>query len=417
MRIGYACLTVAVPDTDFHSCTLKNANENVLTERTAENLRVLSRIIDYNIANEIKLFRISSDLIPFASHSVNKLPWWDQFAKEFAAIGEKIIQSGMRVSMHPGQYTVLNSPDDGVVERAVEDLRYHARVLDSLGVGPEHKIILHIGGVYQDKELAMQRFVENYKLLPKEIRRRLVIENDDRSYTIEEVLSIGHRAGIPVVYDNLHHAANPCYPLEDRNWVEACRDTWGKQDGPQKVHYSQQDPGKKKGAHSAGIRIMPFLEYCEKVDRPDLDVMLEVKDKNLSAIKCINVTFGGNRIKALEVEWSRYKYTILEHSQELYRAIRVLLKDKENCSALAFYQLVEQALDVEITTGNAINAASHVWGYFKDVATPKEKEKYLNDMEGFEQGTVLLSSIKKLLWRLSVKYEREYLLNSYYFYL
>ncbi len=151
MKIGYACLTMGVPETNFRSCTLKNANRKTLLNIIEYNLNSLENIIEYNIKNNIRLFRISSGLIPFGSSIINDISWWDVFSFKLCSIGKKIKNSGMRVSMHPGQYTVLNSPKKDVVKRAIEDLNYHNRVLDSLGVDIDNKIILHIGGVYNNK--------------------------------------------------------------------------------------------------------------------------------------------------------------------------------------------------------------------------------------------------------------------------
>lgn len=145
MKIGYACLTLGVEEANFKTCILKNAGEENLLSIIAHNLIALDNIIDYNIKNNIKLFRISSGIIPFGSSPVNSLPWWDIFEKELSALGSKIKNSGMRVSMHPGQYTVLNSPREEVVLNALKDLEYHNTFLDSLKVNKENKIILHIG--------------------------------------------------------------------------------------------------------------------------------------------------------------------------------------------------------------------------------------------------------------------------------
>jgi len=127
VHIGYACLTIGVPHTRQKSCTLKNADEANLTAIIEHNLKALENIIDYNISQNIRLFRISSDLIPFGSSPVNRLDWWQLFDGRFKTIGRKIKAGGLRVSMHPGQYTVLNSSDADVVTRAVQDLNYHAR--------------------------------------------------------------------------------------------------------------------------------------------------------------------------------------------------------------------------------------------------------------------------------------------------
>ncbi len=416
MRIGYACLTVGVPNTDFKSCILKNASAEKLRELIAHNLKTLDNIIDYNIANQIHLFRISSDLIPFGSSPVNELPWHQDYSRQFADIGQKIKDSKMRVSMHPGQYTVLNSPDVEVVKRAIADLEYHDQILDSLGLDEKHKIVLHIGGVYKDKRSSVRRFISHYEQLDEKIKKRLVIENDDRSYNIADVLEISQVIKAPVIYDNLHDQINPAGSSNhEREWIDACRKTWGQQDGPQKIHYSQQDPCRQPGAHSTTININEFMLFYEQLRDRSLDIMLEVKDKNLSAIKCINCTTEDKNITRLESEWSRYKYTVLERSQAEYLAIRKLLKDKKQYPVMGFYDHLEAAFDTPIDKGNAINAAQHVWGYFKDVALPKEKDKFLELMRKYQQEELELRGLKTLLHRLAVKYQRDYLLHSYYF--
>ena len=416
MSIGYACLTIGVPNTDQKSCRQNHASEEKLAELIAYNLNALENIIDYNIENNILLFRISSDIIPFGSSPVNTLAWWDIFAPQFRRIGEKIRSSGMRVSMHPGQYTVLNSPNEEVVTRAIADLKYHAKVLDSLGVGPACKIVLHIGGIYHEKEQAIHRFIAAYHRLDDAVKRRLVLENDDKSYTIKDVLMIGRLLHAPVIFDNLHHAIHHSGEQEDDlYWINECKSTWSETDGNQKVHYSQQDTAKQAGSHAQSIRIDEFMSYYNSVQREDLDIMLEVKDKNLSAVKCINCTAKGKRIKSLELEWSKYKYNILESAPANYLEIRKLLKNKNDYPSIPFYHLIEDALQQECTIGNSVNAAQHVWGYFKESATEKEKNQFLKSIEKFEQGKTSIRAIKNILWKMTVQYQQLYLMNSYYF--
>lgn len=289
MRIGYACQLIGLPQTTMRRCIMKNATPERLTDLIFDNLKALENILDYNIQNDIRLFRISSDLIPFGSSPVNTLPWWDMFEGWLKTIGQRILSHRMRVSMHPGQYTVLNSPQENIVNRAIDDLVYHVRVLDTMALGPEHKIILHIGGVYQDKELARSRFIQNYQRLGEPTRKRLVIENDDKSFSIEDVLNISEKLSIPVVYDTLHNSVNPSDPSKSHSWwIERCRKTWTKADGSQKIHYSQQAPGKSPGSHSDSIDTEIFKDFFETIQNHDLDIMMEVKDKNISALKCIH---------------------------------------------------------------------------------------------------------------------------------
>ena len=417
MSIGYACLTIGVPDTDFKSCVMKNSKEDRLKEVISWNLRSLENLIDYNCRNNIRLFRISSDIIPFGSSPVNTLAWRDIFEPSLSRIGDKIRVSGMRVSMHPGQYTILNSPREDVVARAVEDLSYHARFLDSLGTGTQNKIVLHIGGVYGEKELSVLRFAEAYKCLEDTIKSRLVLENDGSSYDICDVLEIAGKVGAPVIFDNLHHEINPCAaPGSDRDWIRACRDTWKSADGRQKIHYSQQAVGKKPGAHSDSIRIDEFLRFYDSIKGENPDIMLEVKDKNLSAVKCINCTDDSHKLSRLELDWSRYKYLILENAPAVYQQIRELLKDRNAYPAVEFYHLVEAAMKETPAPGNAENAALHVWGYFKKQASESEKKQFADRLARFRQRETGIAPVKSCLLTLSRKYEQKYLLDSLYFY-
>lgn len=417
MRIGYACLTLGIPETNFRNCTLKNANGNNLLSIIEHNLNSLENIIDYNIQNNIRLFRISSDLIPFGSSPVNDVNWQDVFSKKLDSIGNKIKNEGIRISMHPGQYTVLNSPKEDVVKRTIEDLNYHNKVLESLGVGIDNKIILHIGGVYEDKEKAINRFIFNFQLLDDKIKQRLVIENDDKSFNIDDVLRIGKTLNIPVVFDNLHNEVLPFDPtMDSKYWIDKCRETWKEEDGPQKIHYSQQNQDKRLGAHSNTINLESFMNFIRDLDS-NIDIMLEVKDKNFSAVKCINSISESKKINMLELEWSKYKYSILEHSPENYNKIRQLLKNKNEYPVIEFYDLIDEALANEDIVGNSINSALHIWGYFKSIATDDEKKKFKRYLESYEQGSTSKNRLKKLLWEMTLKYNQTYLLDSYYFHI
>jgi len=171
MSIGYACLAIAVPDSGMKSCILRNATEHRILSICEHNLCSLENLIDYNVRNGIDLFRISSDVIPFGSSLAAKLPWQEIYSKKLEIIGNKIREANMRVSMHPGQYTVLNSPNKSVVERSIQDLNYHAKVLDALGLDAEHKLVLHMGGVYGNKSQAKGRFISHYRglIVPYEV--------------------------------------------------------------------------------------------------------------------------------------------------------------------------------------------------------------------------------------------------------
>ena len=229
---------------------------------------------------------------------------------------------------------------------------------------------------------------------------------------------LANRLHIPAVYDNLHHAINPPPSGgDDQYWIAEAKKTWKQADGKQKIHYSQQAIGKRPGAHTDMIELETFLQFYEQLDDPTIDIMLEVKDKNLSAIKCQNATTENKRITLLEKEWGRYKYTILEKSAADYQTIRTLLKDKSSYPVGEFYRLIEDALAKETQPGGAENAAQHVWGYFKNKSSEKERVQFQRNLENYRTGTVSISTVKRQLLKLAEKYEESYLLQSLYFYL
>ena len=418
MSIGYACLNIGTPNTNIRSVMQRNATPEKLTEVTTHNLEALEKMINYNIANDIRLYRISSDMIPFGSSPVNTLDWPEIHKEAFDRIGTKIRKAGLRVSLHPGQYTVLNSPAEDVVERAIDDLIYHDKILTALGADQTNKIVLHVGGIYGDKEEALQRFAQNFRRLPATVQNRLIIENDDRLYNIEEVIQLANRLQIPAVYDNLHHAINPPPTgKDDRHWIAETAKTWKTSDGNQKIHYSQQAPGKRPGAHTDTIDLETFLTFHEQLEDKLIDIMLEVKDKNLSAIKCQNATTTAPKSVLLEKEWGCYKYAVLERSPAVYQTIRTLLKDKEAYPVQEFYRLIETAFAEEPHPGYVENAAAHVWGYFKKHATEAERKQYEKNLVNYRNGNGTRATLKRYLFRLVKKYESKYLLQSLYFYL
>ena len=177
----------------------------------SENLAALDKVLSFLQRENVLLYRISSNLIPFASHTVNKTKWWTEFGADFRHLGSRMKKLGVRVSLHPGQFTVLNSPGPAIVKASVAELRYQARLLDTLGTDTSCRIVLHVGGLYGGSEAdAIDRFVKTAATLPREVLSRLVIENDDRLFDADEVLEVSRRLRIPVVFDWLHHLANPC---------------------------------------------------------------------------------------------------------------------------------------------------------------------------------------------------------------
>jgi UV DNA damage endonuclease len=285
IRIGYACINTKLPAPN-RTCRLRNATPDKILELASVNLEALHPILEWNAVRNIKLFRITSDLIPFGSHPVNTVPWKRILAPQFARLGAFINAAKMRVSMHPGQFTVLNSTSPAVIKNSIRELEYHATVLEALGIDESHKIVIHLGGIYDNKAESLSRFIETCTSLDHRIKSRLVIENDERCYTIADALKASKATGLPVVFDVFHHAWNPAFEKQSlRSVIQLAAKTWRKRDGRVKIHYSNQWPGQPAGTHSKSISARKFVQFYETVCDLELDIMLEVKDKQESVVK------------------------------------------------------------------------------------------------------------------------------------
>lgn len=289
-RIGYACINTSIKATTNRTCRLNNCTDERIRELIQMNLSGLFEILKWNKANNIFLFRISSEIIPFASHEINKIDWQKEFNKELSEIGKFIKTNKMRVSMHPGQFVNINSPKADVVKNSIKELFWHAKFLDTMGLDNTHRLIFHTGGVYDNKESAIERFINEYNNMPDYIKNRLSLENDDKSYTVWDVLDISSVVKVPVVFDNLHHqvkniGANKDLDLE--KILKLCFKTWSSQAGIPKIHYSTQRKNARAGMHADSINITEFIEFYYKYKQLDFDIMFETKDKEQSVLNAL----------------------------------------------------------------------------------------------------------------------------------
>lgn len=295
MRIGYPCLNLSLPCRPSRTFRLGSLSWERLRETLAGNLACLEEIVRWNAHHGLLFLRITSDLVPLASHPANNFPWDEELAAEFARIGTLIKKFAMRISMHPGQYTVLNSPRPEVTAAAFADLLYHTRVLELLGLDRSAKIQIHVGGIYGEKRKAMARFARAVDQLPLETRARLVVENDERLYTFSDVLTIHQKTGLPVVFDFFHHELNP-NGMRLGEVLEAQRKTWKLEDGLPIVDYSSPLPEGRLGSHARSLDEAHFRRFLEESRPHDFDLMLEVKDKEKTALKALALARTNSRL-------------------------------------------------------------------------------------------------------------------------
>ncbi|UOQ54937.1 UV DNA damage repair endonuclease UvsE [Hymenobacter cellulosivorans] len=289
MRIGYPCVNESLDCTSSATFRLASYSAERVELAVASNLLCLQRILEYNVANELRFFRISSGIVPFGSHPINTFPWQTRFASEFRAIGDYVKAQRMRISFHPDQFVVLNSPSADIVERSIAELVYQGSMLDLMGLDSTAKLQIHVGGLYGDRDLAISRFIATYRELPVAVQRRLVIENDDRLFSLRDCLRVHEAVGIPILFDNFHHEClNHGEPMAEA--LQLAAGTWHpERDGVLMMDYSSQQVGERKGKHTSTLEEELFREFLTHLHGLDVDIMLEIKDKEASACRAVSV--------------------------------------------------------------------------------------------------------------------------------
>src|SRR5215213_10007974 len=233
-RLGFAVKVLGAGGLPSHDTRRWQSGPHL--RHSLERLRAVLRYLD---ANDIRMYRVATALAPYASH-----PTLTQFRGQVEACGAKLSEVGrlvseldIRLSSHPGQYTVLNSTDSDVQAAAAEELEVQAALFDSMELGPEAVVVLHVGGTAGGIPAACDRFLAGFELLSDVARRRLVIENDDRSFGTADVVELAGRTGLRVVWDVLHHHCHDPAGMSDREAIRAALATWPSELTP-KIHYS-----------------------------------------------------------------------------------------------------------------------------------------------------------------------------------
>jgi len=261
-----------------------------LKEKIIQNLKDTMVLMEWNKKNNIHVFRLSSDLFPHKSN-----PKAPEYTFDFAIpllqeIGKlsKILQQ--RLTFHPGQYDCIGTPHKEVFEHTVADLKYHADVLDLMELGKDSVIVIHGGGIYNDKKSTKERWVDQFHLLPDNVKSRIVIENCEKNFSIQDCLDVSQELNIPVVFDTHHYN---CYKLlhpdehleSEEFYIPLILETWKRRNIKPKFHVSEQGAG-RCGHHSDYIETLPdFLLQIPKRFGVKIDIMIEAKMKEQAVLK------------------------------------------------------------------------------------------------------------------------------------
>src|SRR5215203_2152275 len=286
MNLGYACLNVGFnqkglsPNKGMVRRTFLEKGLQYASQLALQNVQVLLKIVEWNGQHNINVFRVTSDLFPWASeYKLEQLPDFAEIRSTLEIIGKH----KMRFSAHPGPFNKLAGTGD-TLANTIKDLEIHSQVFDLMGLPATHwhKINIHVGGAYGDKEETLKRFEQNFKLLSTNLKGRLSVENDDKPglFTVNNLLGLHNAIGIPVVFDYFHHKLHPGELTEQDAFIKAYN-TW---DLKPVFHYSSsrrdnEDSSYRKEAHADWV-YEPINTYGK-----DVDIMLEAKMKELAVFR------------------------------------------------------------------------------------------------------------------------------------
>ena len=300
MRLGFAVKVLGGGGLPSHDARRWQSGPHLRTS-----LEYLRAVLLYLDEADIRMYRMATALAPYASHP--DLPQFhnqvEECAGELAEIGELVRSLEIRLSTHPGQYTVLNSEDPAIRRVAAWELEVQGALFEAMGLGPEAVVVLHGGGMVGGPEAAADRFMVGLETLSERARSRLVLENDDRSFGIVSVLELAARAGVRVVFDPHHHLCHDPVGIPDRDALERSLATWPAGVRP-KIHYSSPrlDIGERRKRVGRRIERTPAFPdlrlHADLIDPIafeqflrstafglEFDVMLEAKGKDLALLR------------------------------------------------------------------------------------------------------------------------------------
>ena len=290
VRLGYVSIAkaldgISASNTLTYTHYMKLDSElamKLIDKKIVSNFENLEKIIKYNIKNNIHFYRMTSNLIPLATHQKVNFEYIKKYNKFYNRIGKLINDNNLRVDTHPDQYCVLNSTKSDIVNSSISILKFHKNMLKAFKI-KNPKMILHVGSSVFGKKNSIKRFINNFNTLDDEIKKMLIIENDDKIFNIIDVLDLCNKINVPMVLDYHHFMCNnngECL----KNYVEKIFNTWNNDELVPKVHFSSPKNKTKKEfrSHHDYVDSDEFIKFIEDVKflNRDFDIMIEAKMKD-----------------------------------------------------------------------------------------------------------------------------------------
>lgn len=293
IRLGYACISETLDKTTSSTYTysdyVKTQDMNKLVNVITSNLNNLKEVINFNIKNNIHFYRMSSKLIPLATKKEVDFEYIENYKNLYKEIGDLVYKNNMRIDFHPDQFCVLNSTKKEVVENSIEILKYHYKLLEALKI-KDKVMVLHIGSNVFGKKKSLERFIKNFRGLPKHLQKCIVVENDDKIFNIKDCIYLHKVLDIPIVLDYHHYLCNhEEEKVED--YLEEIFSSW-KNMNP-KVHFSSPKNQTKKEirSHHDYIDADAFISFLNIIKdyKYNINVMIEAKRKDEAMFRLLRL--------------------------------------------------------------------------------------------------------------------------------
>lgn len=295
IRLGYACINTELKEYGIFTSrslilsTFEKKGITYIKDLASKNVDDLFKILIYNEAHGIRFFRISSCVFPHLGNPRLGEGYDIDFLKDkLKIVGKYAKEHQHRLTMHPGQFVQLGSNNEEVVKQSIIDLINHVKFLQYMGYTPEDGsvLIVHGGGTYGNKKGTLERWKGNFFKLPDDVQKYIVLENDEFNYGILDLLPICEDLQIPFCLDIFHNKVSKDRIPLTKSLLGRIIQTWKKQGMIPKIHVSEQQPGLRRGAHSKTLDKIPiYLFKIPFIFKTPLDIMLEVKDKEVSVLK------------------------------------------------------------------------------------------------------------------------------------